>query len=139
MLLTPGELLAFAGLARLVIQADGRFTQDEQVALEAASAELFTEPPAVEGGPYRTQASGEDEEAATKPDPELLWSLIERSQAALPDEDAVRRAAKAVTRQEAREAIFGVLYEVAASDVITKSEWPLVEWLASEWNITITQ
>ena len=85
------------------------------------------------GGPYRAQAI-EDEEA--KPDAPALWDLIERSQESLPDEDAIRAAAKAVTRQEARDAIYGALFEVAASDVIEKSEWPILEWLEQEWNVT---
>lgn len=128
--LTEEELLAFAGLARLLVQADGNFTEDERAALEDVSAELFGVTD-MGSGPYR-----EGPVVAQPPKNDAVWALLQRAQLLLPDEPSVRTAALGVTRQHARETIFGALYTVAAADVIDKSEWPLLDWLTSEWNIS---
>lgn len=130
--LSSEELLAFAGLARLLIAADGRFSDAEAAALEDAAADLCGTP-ALGGGPYREQAVREE----TTYDPRQVWEALDHAAAALPDEASVKQAAQAVTRQQAREAIFGALYVIAASDVIAKSEWPLLEWLTAEWGVAI--
>jgi hypothetical protein len=137
--LTDDELLAFAGLARLLIQADGKFSQDEADVLEDFAEELFGgtaedgKPTLAADGPRGGDETDDDEGPRRSP----VFDLIERGAAALPDEAAVRRAAQGVTRQEARELIFDVLYEVAACDVISRSEWPLLEWLMAEWNVQV--
>lgn len=130
--LTDDELLAFAGLARLLVCADGTFTDDEAAALDEAFGDLFSTGAEAQG-PYRTAPVESPPEAL----PVDLRELLERASEALPDEDAVMAAARRVTRQEVREAIFGVLYVVAASDVITKNEWPLIDWLIKEWGVQV--
>jgi hypothetical protein len=55
--------------------------------------------------------------------------------AALADDDAVLNAAKRVTRPEAREAIFGVLYEMAIPDTIDPSEAAFLEKIAALWGL----
>lgn len=127
--LTPDELLAFGGLARALVRADGQFTEEEAIALEEASADLFRST-TLTGGTYRTPPTTDHDG-----DSAAVFELLERASVALPDDDAIRRAAKQVTRQFARELIFGILYEVAASDVISKSEWPLLDWLSKEWGV----
>jgi hypothetical protein len=129
--LTPDELLAFGGLARCLVRADGQFTEEEQTALEGASAELFrrTTP---RGGAYRTQRVEQEGDRGA------IFEVLQRAALALPDEDAVRRAAAGVTRPAARHLIYAVLRDVAASDVIATSEWPLLEWLSQTWGIDST-
>lgn len=128
--LTNDERLVFAGLARLLIAADGRFSAAEAEALVEESTELFAA--RGEAGPYRAAPTAEQ-----APDPEALWTLLERAATALPNEEAVLTAARAVTRPEAREAIFDALYAIAASDVIDKSEWPIIDWLAESWGLSV--
>ncbi|MBX3260085.1 MAG: hypothetical protein KIS78_04750 [Labilithrix sp.] len=130
--LTDDELLAFGGLARLLVRADGSFTEDEAVALEDAFLDLFSTSAEAQG-PYRTAPIESRPEAL----PVDLQELLERAGAALPDEAAVLAAARRVTRHEAREAIFGVLYVIAASDVITSSEWSILDWLTKEWGVQV--
>lgn len=55
--------------------------------------------------------------------------------AALADDEAILNAARAVTRPEAREAIFGVLYEMAIPDTIDPSEVALLEQVAALWGL----
>jgi hypothetical protein len=135
--LTPDELLAFGGLALWLIRADGQLSEAEGQALEAAAADLFgDETPQATDGPYRTSPVDADDDAPDDaPKENEVLAVLERAQLALPDEEAVRRAARAVTRQEARELIYAVLFDVAASDTISKSEWPLLQWLTTEWNV----
>lgn len=126
--LTSEELLAFAGLVRWLVRLDGQFSEDEEAAIEEVAVDLFSG--GATEGPYRGAA-----ETANAAAPEAIWDLIERAGELLPDEEALRRLARGVTRQEARERIYGALYVVASSDVISKQEWPFLEWLEKEWGV----
>ena len=129
--LAPSELLTFAGLARLLIQADGEFTAEEQFAVEKVLAELMP-PPGTGGSPYR------DEDRPAGPDPEVTWALIDRAGRELSDKQAVVRAAEAITNPDVREAIYGALREIAEADAIANPEWPVLEWLERLWQIKPT-
>jgi hypothetical protein len=121
------EQLAFAGLARLLIRADGTFSTEEAGALEEVALDLLGAPGAADS-PYR----------ACKPEevnPDAIWELIDRAASELPEDESVKKAALAVTRPEARTAIYGALFEIASSDVIALEEWPLLDWLAEEWAV----
>jgi uncharacterized tellurite resistance protein B-like protein len=124
--LQPHELLAFAGLARVLIRADGTFSAEEAAALEQVAEEFF----AAKSGdaPYR-------QEAQTMPDPDAIWNLLDRAASELGDEEAVKRAAQAVQRPEARGAIYDALFHIASSDVVSGDEWPILDWLAAEWAV----
>jgi hypothetical protein len=121
------EQLAFAGLARVLVRADGTFSSEEAAALEQVARDIL--------GPAATPASPYREASTPEGDPDAIWALVDRSASELPDEEAVRIAARRVTRREAREAIFGALLEIASSDVISSEEWPVLDWLAGEWAV----
>ena len=126
-ILKPHEQLALAGLVRFIVQADGRYSPEEFSALTPIVEDLLSSKPATDS-PYR---NGEGE-----PDASAGWALLDRAAEELDDDEAVKQAAMAVTDQNAREAIFLALYELAASDTITEEEWPVLEWLQKEWGIT---
>jgi len=125
--LKPHEQLALAGLVRFLIQADGRYSPEEFSALTPIVEDLLTTKPGPDS-PYR---EGEGE-----PDAAAGWALLDRAAEELDDEAAVQAAAKAVTDQTAREAIYLALFDLAAADTITSDEWPVLEWLQKEWGIT---
>jgi uncharacterized tellurite resistance protein B-like protein len=121
------EQLAFAGLARLLIRADGTFSSEESAALEAVALDLLGAPGPADS-PYRSPAPEEV-------NPDAIWDLLDRALRELPEDESVKKAALAVIRPEARAAIFGALFEIASSDVIALEEWPLLDWLSAEWAV----
>lgn len=129
--LTETEALALAGLLRTLIRYDGQFSEGEREALAiiATSIALSDDPePAAE--PYRSNAG-----AAAPLGEASLYALIERAGEDLSDDAAVRAAALAITRPAARATIHALLFEVAASDVISKAESALLDWLAAAWEL----
>jgi hypothetical protein len=126
--LQPHELLAFAGLARVLIRADGTFSAEEAAALEQVAEDLLA-PKAAES-PYR-------QEGQPPADPDAIWNLLDRAATELRDEEAVKQAAQAVVRPEARGAIYDALFHIASSDVVTGDEWPILDWLAAAWAVEI--
>jgi len=128
--LTPEEQLAFSGLIRLLIRADGEFTAEEQFVVEKVMAELVLRSASPQS-PYRSaQGSG-----AAQPDPEATWALVDRAGRELPNDDAIRAAALKVTNPEVRAALYCALQEIAAADSVSEAEWPLLDWLATAWEI----
>jgi hypothetical protein len=129
--LTSAEALALAGLARLLIRMDGRFTDAEREALSDVATSIAVvadEAAAIE--PYRGGAS-----APSPIGEEALYALLDRAGEELVNDAAVRAAALRVTRQEARATIHALLFEVAASDVISAGESTLLDWLAEQWEL----
>jgi hypothetical protein len=63
------------------------------------------------------------------------FQQVRDAAAALADDEAIMNAARAVTRPEAREAIFGVLYEMAIPDTIDPSEVAILEHVAALWGL----
>ena len=124
--LQPHELLAFAGLARVLIRADGTFSAEEAAALEQVAEDLLA--PKSSDSPYR-------QEGQSAVDPDAIWNLLDRAATELRDEEAVKRAAQAVVRPGAREAIYDALFHIASSDVVTGDEWPILDWVAAEWAV----
>ncbi len=53
------------------------------------------------------------------------------------DEQDVRAFVPTITRQEAREVIFGTLFDAAITDGIDTHESDLLEWLAHAWQIDL--
>ena len=125
--LEPHEQLAFAGLARVLVRADGTFPAREGAALEQVAKDILA-PAASPTSPYRDKSSPEA-------DPGAIWALIDRAATELPTEEAVKIAARQVTRPEAREAIFGALLQIASSDVVSPEEWPVLDWLSAQWAV----
>jgi hypothetical protein len=122
--LTQEERQVFAALARVLVRIDGQLSRAERRALETVTGQLLTAMPSE--GPYREMPA-----PAPPADPAAVWALLERAE--LEDDEAVRRAARTVTREPAREIIYEALHEIAAIDAIAKPEWGVLEWLAKEW------
>jgi hypothetical protein len=105
--LSESEQTVLLALVGLLARADGRLSQTEMNTLDELRRVLS---------------------------PQRFLQLRDHA-AALADDDAILNAARAVTRPEAREAIFGVLYEMAIPDTIDPSEVALLEKVASLWGL----
>lgn len=108
--LTRDEQLALGGLVRLMIRADGVFTQEEEERVSAIGEEL--------GGGA------------------LLWRIVSDSAQAFRSDADVRRAGAAIARAEARELVLGVLTSVAVADTVTPAEQGLIDALRAAWALT---
>jgi tellurite resistance protein len=106
--LSHDETLVLVGFMRVVIQADGQFSDGERqhVAL------------------VRTALGLERFHAA----------MIEATER-FPDNDALKTATKAITRPEARRTIHDVLVTIAESDRLTPDEDKPLRWLESWWDL----
>jgi hypothetical protein len=131
--LTGGELLAMAGLLRLLIRMDGQFTAGEREALVRVG-DMISQAVEVDelGSPYRTSG-----ERIAPLGERALYDMLDLAGEELPNDDAVREAALAVTRPEARAAIYGVVFEVASSDTAMVREPQLLDWLVAAWNLPV--
>ena len=105
--LSESEQTVLLALVGLLARADGRLSQTEMSTLEELRRVI---------------------------DPERFQQIRDQA-AALADDEAILNAARAVTRPEAREAIFGVLYEMAIPDTIDPSEVAILEHVAALWGL----
>ncbi len=105
--LSENEQTVLLALVGLLARADGRLSQTEMGTLEKLRHALTPE----------------------------RFQKIRDDAAALADDEAIMNAARAVTRPEAREAIFGILYEMAIPDVIDPSEVAILEHVAALWGL----
>jgi len=124
--LTEQELLALAGLLRVLVLADRQVDVHELDALERVGQKV-AEAARIDD-PYRSAAP-----PAMGPD--AFRGVFAQASRQLPDNAAVRAAAQRVERQEAREILFTILLEVAASNGIVPEEQALLDWLKAEWGI----
>lgn len=106
--LTDDERLALSGLLRFIIAADGRFSPEEAATLGRRSAEL--------GGAE-------------------VYRLLADAQRVFADEDSVRIAAKAVTRENVRAFMYQLLAELAHADGMSAEESSLLGWLRVTWHL----
>jgi hypothetical protein len=102
------ERNAFGGLVRMMLRADGDFTEAEEARVNEIGEAL--------GGA------------------ELIWRVISDSAQAFPKDEQIRASAKAVTRPEARALIRDALSRISASDGVDPSERELTAWLEREWS-----
>lgn len=109
--LNDDERTALVGLVKAIIFADGRISDDERDEV----AEII-------------DALGE---AAYQ---KHMDAFEER----FPDEPAFQKFLKTITRQEARELIYGTILDGAAADAIEGNESELLAWLASAWDLEVT-
>jgi uncharacterized tellurite resistance protein B-like protein len=105
--LSESEQTVLLALVGLLARADGRLSQTEVSTLDELRRVL---------------------------DPERFLRIRDEA-AALADDEAILNAARAVTRPEAREAIFGMLYEMAIPDTIDPSEVAILERIATLWGL----
>ena len=106
--LSPSDQLALAALLRLLVRLDGKFSQEEQSALE---------------------------EIALVYGEKTFWQMMDEAGRKLPDEDSIKRQALVVTEPGARELIFGCILGVAQADSVQGREQGLLEWLRAEWQL----
>jgi hypothetical protein len=55
----------------------------------------------------------------------------------LRDEDALKQFLTTITRQDARERIYEAVLEAALPDSLNRRESSLLEWLATEWRVSV--
>jgi hypothetical protein len=107
--LSAAERLALGGLVRLLVRADGEFTEAEEQQVDRVGEEL--------GGAR------------------LLWSAISDSAQAFRTDQDVRRAGLEVERPEVRRLILDVLTRVALSDSLAPGEDGILQALRSHWGL----
>ena len=123
--LTHDELIALAGVLRVMMMAD-REVSDEESAIATGIGDRLAEIPG-DGAAYRGRAMGR--RLGSKG-----WATFWREAITmLPNEAAVRRAVASVKRVEAQEIIYELLYELASAGTIVDPEWDLLEWLDQSW------
>jgi tellurite resistance protein len=106
--LTHDEVLVLVGFMRVVIQADGEFSNAEREHVALVRTALGTD--------------------------RFTKAMLEATDA-FPDNESLKRATKAVTRPEARRVIHDVLVKVAESDAITPEEEKPLRWIESWWEL----
>lgn len=106
--LEPDEQLALVCLSRVIVRADGTVSPTEGGAIRRIAMALGD-------AHYR----------------DLFGKAVEY----FPDEASLRPFLVTIQRQEARALIFHTVLELAASDVISPEEGPLLAWLEETWNI----
>lgn len=106
--LGPNDQLALAALLRLLVRLDGKFSDEEQAALE---------------------------EIALVYGEKTFWQMMDEAGRKLPDEAAIRKHATSVTDPGARSLIFACILGVARADSVQGREQGLLEWLRSEWKL----
>jgi hypothetical protein len=105
--LLPHELAALAGLVRVLVRADGRFTPQESAAIDRIAA-----------------ADG-----AT----DLLWQAISTSAQKAQTDDQIAEAVASVKRLEAQIRIVALLDELAAADGVQPAETALLTDIRRRW------
>lgn len=129
--LSHDELVALAGLVRVMMMADRTVSSAEAHASAALAGRLAKLPPApAPTDPYRSAVL--HAAPLSRTDWEAIWYEAVR---VLPTEAHVREVALALDRPEAREIVYGLVYEIATVDTIVNSEWAVLEWLERAWDL----
>ena len=108
--LNKEEQIALAGLLEFVVLASGHVTDDEQAEIDVI-----------------IEALGEDAYDAAVAEVDKRFS----------DEQALRKFLSTISRQEAREVIYGTVIEAAMTDTVEGRESALLDWLAGEWSVEV--
>ena len=109
-MLTHDEKLALVALLKRFVSEDGEVADEELDAIASLAAAL-----------------GEEEYR------QLVDEAAERLQS---DEDT-RAFLATITRQEARDTIYGLTFEAAASEALQDIEADILDWLAETWSIQV--
>jgi uncharacterized tellurite resistance protein B-like protein len=105
------EKLALVGLMEHVLIADDIVSPEEQASLDNIISTIGS-------NEYR--------------------SLIYNYNKTFPTTDRFKMFLSTIERQEARELIYGTLYDIAQSDFVHQNESTILDWLASEWALDIS-
>jgi hypothetical protein len=108
--LTHDEQLALVALVEVVVASDAEVSDDEESFVVRLANTLGDEQ-------YHT--------------------LIDEADERFPDEAALKEFLGTITRQEARELVYGTVLEAALPDVIDQHESSLLGWLATAWDVTV--
>jgi hypothetical protein len=108
--LNGDERTALVGLMREVVMSDANLSDDE-IDEVAEIVDAFGE--------------------------EGYQAALDAFEARFSDEDGFRRFLATITRQEARELIYGTVLQGAAADAIEGGESELLSWLADTWKIEV--
>jgi hypothetical protein len=107
--LTAEERVGLVALLEFVIESNGRVSEDEADRIDAVIGVIGEDA-------YRQAAAEVDRRFA--------------------GEEELRAFLPTITRQEARELIYGTALEAATSDAVDAHESQLLEWLAGVWQIS---
>jgi hypothetical protein len=108
--LTHDEQLALVALVEVVVASDAEVSEDEESFVVRLASTL-----------------GDD----------AYRALIDEADERFSDEAELKAFLATITRQDARELIYGTVLEAALPDVIDRHESSLLGWLASTWNVTV--
>ena len=106
--MTDVEKKALGSLVRVMVGVDGKYTPEESAGMDQAA-----------------EALGEDD----------FWQVVEAAGHEHHTEEIVRDQARAVERKEAQEAIYEVLFALAAAGSIAREEGDFLDWLAGAWGL----
>lgn len=130
--LTGAELLALAALLRTSIKQDGAFSSEERAVLSRIALAVGLKDDAQPAGAYR------DPDQPLVPLGEAgLYELIDVAGRELPNDEAINEAVRAVTRVEARQVIYGMVFELTSADGVQSSENRLLDWIVQEWSLRV--
>lgn len=108
--LTHDEKLALVALVEVVVASDTEVSEDEQRHI-ALLADAFGD--------------------------EAYPALVDEVDERFADEEALKAFLTGISRQDARELIYGTVLDSALPDLIDRHESSLLGWLATEWGITV--
>jgi hypothetical protein len=108
--LDPDERTALIGLMKLLVMSDGNVSEEELEHVEQL-----------------VDAFGEEGYRQT----------LDTFESRFADQDAFRQFLRAISRQEARDLIFGTVLEGAGAEAVEGPEAELIDWLARAWNVKI--
>ncbi len=108
--LNPDEKLALVALLKRLVSEDGEVSEEEVDAIGSVSMAL-----------------GADE----------YRRLVDEADARLGGDAEMRAFLQSITRQEARETIYEIAFEAAASEALQPLEADMFDWLAEAWSIEI--
>jgi hypothetical protein len=109
--LNEDEKTALVGLVKAVVLSDGKVSEDEREEVDQIVAAL-----------------GE----------QAYQRHLDLFESRFPDEGSFQKFLKTITRQDARELIYGTVLSGAAADAIEGGESDLLSWLGTAWNIEVT-
>jgi hypothetical protein len=69
---------------------------------------------------------------------ETFQELAEEAEKRFADRNTLKAFLKGITRQEARETIYGTVLSESLADTIPHEQAEFMEWLGTEWNVHVT-
>jgi hypothetical protein len=101
------EQLVLGALVRLMLRADGKFTESEE---------------------KKVNGLGERLGAADR-----IWSVVSASAQAFPDDDAMRLSVTGITNADVRKMVRAALADIADDGDVAPAEKALLDWLDGVW------